>query len=276
MNISAIGAMLGRKSEQAYAAENLKTEAHNFDLASDGGYIKVLKYLLFILFAFYNARLFLTTITGWEKYITALFALLGECTALYCFNNYTRSVAKHKMALGVFAILLFVFAFTHATISFFRMERGDLSGPIRFYCEHVAFPTLFGLLLLAAIVIPLMHWRTRIAAKQAEAQVEIDESRAHLVAQTAKMRDENELERARIDHFKEKIRIGNDYATELRSFAKMKQSERDALLGIPEPLRSQVAAELGIDLTEAEQAAAGTSKPIAVWRGSEQIGTRPN
>jgi len=265
MNFFGIGKMLNRQSEQARAAEDLKTEASKFELATDGGYIKVLKYLLFVLFAFYNARLFLTTIAGWEKYITAVFALLGECTALYCFNNYTRSTGKHKQALGVFAVLLFVFAFTHATVSFFRMERGDLSGPIRFYCEHVAFPTLFGLLLLAAIIIPLCHWRTKIAAKQAEAQVVIATSRAKLVADTAAMHDENELERARLDHFEEKIKMGNEYVDKLKGFARMKKSERDALLEIPEPLRSQIAAELGLDLTESSQPA------NPVWRGGVRI-----
>ncbi len=273
MNFFGIGKMLNRQSEQARAADDLKTEASMFKLATDGGYIKVLKYLLFLLFAFYNARLFLTTIPGWEKYVTAVFALLGECTALYCFNNYTRSTGRHKQALGVFAILLFVFAFTHATISFFRMERGDLSGPIRFYCEHVAFPVLFGLLLLAAIIIPLMHWRAVIAARQADAQVAIASSRAKLVADTAAMRDENELERARIDHFEEKIKMGNEYVDKLKGFAKMKKNEQDALHQIPEPLRSQIAAELGLDLTELSPP---SEKPVAVWRGGEQIGTRPN
>src|SRR5690242_14972603 len=109
MNFFGIGKMLSRQSEQARAAEDLKTEAGKFQLATDGGYIKVLKYLLFVLFAFYNARLFLTTVPGWERYVTALFALLGECTALYAFNNYTRSTGRHKQALGVFALLLFCF-----------------------------------------------------------------------------------------------------------------------------------------------------------------------
>jgi hypothetical protein len=264
MDISAIGKMLGRKTEQAKASEDLKTEASKFQLATNNGYIKVLKYLLFILFGFYNARLFLTTIAGWEKYHTALFALLGECTALYCYDNYTKSTGRHKAALGIFGIALFVFAFTHASISYFKMERGDYSDPIRFYCEHVAFPVLFGLLLLAAIVIPLMHWRTRIAAAQAKAQVEIDESRAKLVAQTSQMNDENELERARIEHFKEKVKIGNEYAAELRNYALMKQTELDALLEMPEPMRSQIASELGIDLSK-------QPKPVVAWRGGERV-----
>lgn len=277
MNFFGIGKMLTRQHEQEKASENLKTEASGFQLATDGGYIKVLKYLLFLLFAFYNARLFLTTIQGWERYVTALFALLGECTALYCFNNYTRSTGKHKIALGVFAVLLFAFAFTHASISFFRMERGDYSGAIRFYCEHVAFPTLFGLLLLAAITIPLMHWRTRIAEEQAKSQVTIASSRAKLVADAAELRDQSELERARLIHFEERIKLGNEYVDKLKGFARMKKSEREALLEIPEPLRSQIAAELGIDLADIEDEFKQTyiaNKPTT-WPGGQR-GSRGN
>jgi hypothetical protein len=108
--------------------------------------------------------------------------------------------------------------------------------------------------------------RTRIAAKQAEAQVVIASSRAKLVADTAAMRDENELERARIDHFEEKIKMGNEYVEKLKGFARLKKSERDALLEIPEPLQSQIAAELEIDLNEAPP-----QKPAVAWRGGKQV-----
>ncbi len=79
-----VGKMLGRESQHAEESEALKNEANSFQLATDGGYIKVLKYLLFILFGYYNARLFIVTVPGWEGYFTATFALAGEATALYC------------------------------------------------------------------------------------------------------------------------------------------------------------------------------------------------
>lgn len=105
----------------------------------------------------------------------------------------------------MFAVLLMLFSVTHASISFFRMEtRAEYSGPIRFYCECVAFPLLFSLLLLAAIIIPLLHWRRKIAERQALAQVRIASSRALLVADSAAMRDETQLERERLEHFEEK------------------------------------------------------------------------
>lgn len=271
MNFFGIGKMLTRQDEHQRASENLKTEANSFELASDGGYIKVLKYALFVLFGYYNARLFIVTVPGWEGYLTATFALLGESTALYCFNNYARSTGAHQKALGVFASLLMLFSATHATISFFRMESGSLSGGIRFYCERIAFPLLFSLLLLAAVVIPLLHWRRKIAEEQAKAQVTIASSRARLIADAAALRDESELERARLTHFEERIKLGNEYVDKLIGFARMKKSEREALMEIPEPLRSQIASELGIDLAEFR------TEPSASWHvGNQRTGTRGN
>jgi len=271
---SGISKMLKREKEKEQSADSLKTEAQSFDLASNGGYIKVLKYALFVLFGYYNARLFIVTVSGWEGYLTATFALLGEATALYCFNNYVKSTGNHKRALGVFAVLLMLFSTTHATISFFKMERGNLSGQINFYCERVAFPLLFTLLLLAAIIIPLLHWQTKVAEAQALSSVEIAESRAKLVAESAKMKDESELERQRLEHWEEEIKLGNEYVGKLKRFAAMKRSEHEALLELPEPMRSKVASEMGVDLNAPEAEQPTHSKPVVTWRGG-QIVERP-
>ncbi len=272
---SGIGKMLTEQKAREQESDALKTASTNFQVAGDGGYIVALKYLLFVLFGFYNARLFLTTVPGWESYLTAVFALLGEVTAIYCYNNYKRSTGYHKTALGVFALLLFLFSFTHATISFFKMERGDHSAKINFYCEHVAFPLLFGLLLSAAIIIPLLHWRTKVAAKQADAQTQIETDHAELVAETAAMRNKATLERSRLEHFEEEIQLGNEYVGKLKRYAAMKQGEQMALSDIPEPFRSQIANQLGLDLskpeTKAETPLPSADKPVVRWQGGRVV-----
>ncbi len=144
MQLFKLGKTFAAADEQARQSEALKKEADSFQLATDGGYIKWLKYALFALFGYYNARLFIVTVPGWEGYMTAFFALAGEGTALYCLINFNRSSGNHQAALGVFGALLTLFSVTHATISWFRMEdNARLSGRIRFYCESVAFPLLF-------------------------------------------------------------------------------------------------------------------------------------
>ncbi len=168
-----------------------------------------------------------------------------------------------------------LFSVTHATISFFRMEaHAGYSGPIRFYCERVAFPLLFSLLLLAAIIIPLLHWRRKIAEKQAQAQVKIASGRAELVAEAAAMRDQTQLERERLESFEERIKLGNEYVSKLRSFGRMKKDEAEALLDIPQPLRSQIAEALGIELDADQGEQAQQKKPVVTWQGGKVIETQ--
>lgn len=248
MELFKLGKTFASADQQTKQSEALKKEADGFQLVSDGGYIKWLKYALFCLFGYYNARLFIVTVPGWEGYMTAAFALAGETTALYCLQNFNRSSGNHQYALGVFGALLTLFSVTHATLSFFRMELGEHSQVIYFYCERVAFPLLFSLLLLAAIAIPALHWRRKIAAEQSKAQVEIQTGRAKLVAESSNLRAEAELERERLNHLEEKITIGNEYAAKLEQYAKMKSRESEVLAGITDPeLRKQIAATFGIN-----------------------------
>lgn len=266
MKLFNVGKAFFRQHEQQKQSERLEKEAESFKLASDDGFWLALKLALFVLFAYYNARLFLTTIQGWERWLTAGFALLAEITAFVCLHQFKRSAGAHKMALGFFGTVLILFSFTHATISFFKMENSaQFSGAIRDYSENVAFPLLFGILLAAAIIIPLCHWRQRIAAEQAKQQEEIAVSRARLVGQAALLKDESQLEHQRLEHLRERIRIGNDYVAELESFAVLKQREQDALNRITNPeIRKEIANAMGI--------VHDGKKDTVVWRGQSKLG----
>lgn len=266
MRLFGIGQAFAKEREQKKQSEELKDEANSFQLVGDGGYMLLLKYLLFVLFGYYNARLFIVTVHGWEGYATAFFALAGEATALYCINNFTRSAGLHRAALGVFGVLLTLFSVTHATISFFRMEdNANLSSGVRFYCERVAFPLLFGLLLLAAIIIPALHWRKKIAAEQAKAQVKIASSRARLLAESAAMRDESALERERLAQLEEQIKLEGEYITKLEQFARLKEREQTVINSISNPkLREQIATAIG-------QTVEAPKKPNPVWLGNKRI-----
>ncbi len=61
------GKAFTRQQERDQESEHLKHEAEQYDLASDGGYLTVLKSALFLLFAYYNARLFIVTVPGWGR-----------------------------------------------------------------------------------------------------------------------------------------------------------------------------------------------------------------
>ncbi len=248
MKLFGIGQAFASERQQQRQSADLRNEAEEFELASDGGYLLLLKGVLFALFGYYNARLFIVTIGSWEGYMTAFCALAGEGTALYCINNYTRSAGAHRAGLGLFGVLLTLFSITHASISFFRMESGATSDRVRFYCENVAFPLLFSLLLLAAVAIPLLHWRKKIATEQAKAQVKIASSRAHLLAESSRMRGENLLERERLDQLEEQIKMENEYIGKLEQFARLKEREKGVIESIADPaVREQIATSMGMN-----------------------------
>lgn len=271
MKLFSIGKAFSRERDRAKQADAIQREADNYDLATDGGYLLGLKYLLFALFGYYNAKLFVNTISGWEGYGTALCALAGEATALYCINNYTRSAGAHKTALGLFGVSLTVFSVVHATISFFRIhEMEGYSAGIEFYCRRVAFPLLFSMLMLAAIAIPLLHWRKKIAAEQARAQVQIAADRARVAVQTAALRNEALLEHERLAHFEEELRIEGEYVAKLEQFAALKQREMDAINRIGDPeLRQQIALALGRGEKPTEPPP--QQQPRRVWQGGQVV-----
>src|SRR5262249_53647367 len=247
MKIFGFGRAMQRERDNQRQAERNELAASDFKLPTDGGDMLGLKYALFILFGYYNARLFLHTVPGGEGWMTAFFALAGEATALYCLNIYTRTAGGHKTAVGLFGAALTLFSVTHATISFFRIDRHVVaSGPVQFYCQRIAFPLLFGLLLLAAIIIPLTHWRKKIAAERARAQTEIETGRARLLAESANLRNESQLERERLRFLEEQLMIEGEYVSKIEQFAQLKEREGQAIESISDPaVREQIAAMLG-------------------------------
>lgn len=276
MFFSAISKLFTREQQNNQRGQQLQDEAANFKLATDGGFPSVVKYGLFLLFGYYNARLFITTVPGWEGWLTAAFALASEGLALYCIHNFTRSAGLHKAMLALFGLLLTLFSVTHATISFFALENhAQLSEGIQFYAQRVAFPLLFGLLLVAVLTLRFTHWNARIAAEQALAQVKIASSRARLVAESAAMRDEAQLGRERLAQMDEQIRLDGECVGKLKQRLQIKEQERQLIASISDPaLREQMALELGITLPPGNGAG---SKPMVTWNGGKIVSDeRPN
>lgn len=277
MGLFNIGKLFSRDRDRQRETEAQMREAENFKLAPQGGFISILKYALFAFFGYFNARLFLTTVPGFEGWLTALFALAGEGTALYCLRHFTHSTGRHKTALGVAGLAFTAFSVTHAVFSFFRLENNHLtSDAVQFYCENIAFPLLFSMQVIAAITLPLLHWRATIAARQAKAQTEIAESRARLLAETARMRSETELENARLDQLEERLKIEMDYANKLETFVRLKARQAQILADVADPqLRAILAAELGMTgegvRAPTSQSESKAAHLRAIWQGGQRI-----
>src|SRR5262249_46475015 len=154
---------------------------------------------------------------------------------------------------------------------FFRIDRHSIaSAPVQFYCQRVAFPLLFGLLLLVAIIIPLTHWRKKVAAERAQAQTEIETGRARLLAESANLRNEAALERERLKFLEEQLLIEGEYVSKIEQFARLKERETEAIDSISDPaIRDQVATMLGRSAGKPRLGRAAATKAFGAMSDSE-------
>ncbi|OQB32235.1 MAG: hypothetical protein BWY07_01994 [Candidatus Hydrogenedentes bacterium ADurb.Bin170] len=261
------GKAIMRGQRQERAAADLKAEAANMKLPSDAGYLLFLKYCLFVLFGYYNARLFIVIRPGFEGLFTAFFALAGEATALYCINTFPRTVGAHKWSVGIFGALLTAFSVTHATISFFNLDQhAAASHFITLYCEKIAFPLLFSLLLAAAVVIPLTHWRKKALAARAKAITEIEISKAEVLTETAALQAAALTEQARLDYLTQALAIEAEYVDKVEQYAQLKMRESKALEGISDPkIREEIARLLGRSSIQPAEKAQIKELPASGW-----------
>jgi hypothetical protein len=238
---------LDRDGAAARQAQRQERAAKGFKLAPAKGLPYYLKFALFALFGYYNVKLFLTTIPGWEAYLTALFALGLEALAMYCIINFVRSADLHKTTLGITGAVLTVFSFTHATLSFFKVERNaKWQHTIEAYSQNVAFPLLFALLFVGSLAIYLTHFSQKVTQEQARTMVEIETRKAQMVAESHAMRAESQLDREKLTHLEERIELKGRYLQKLGSFLDLQQKERQMVEEIPdEALREEVARALG-------------------------------
>jgi hypothetical protein len=247
-----IHSFLTKDRTRARQVHQQEKAAEQFDLAPAKGLPYYLKFALFGLFGYYNVKLFLNTVPGWEGWMTAGFAVGLEALAMYCIINFVKSSDLHKTMLGVFGAILTAFSFIHATLSFFRVERNARWAPvIEYYSQNVAFPLLFALLFVASLAIYLTHFKQKVTQAQAKSMVEIETRKAEMLAESTIMRAESQLEREKLERLEEQMKIEGEYVTKLKSYVGLKQQEIEIVQGIPDPaLREQVARELGLTLPD--------------------------
>src|SRR5262249_13180012 len=160
----------------------------------------------------------------------------------------------HKTALACFGFVLTAFSVTHATLSFFNVAQHAAWGDaINYYAHNVAFPLLFGLLFVSSIAIYLTHFQQKVKQEQARAMIEIETNRVRQIAESVRMRAEAALERDKLAHLEEQMRIEGEYVGKLKAYVRLKQEEIEIVKGISDPaLREQVARELGLDPDDVE------------------------
>lgn len=220
-----LGSSESEKAKQAQAESKLSS-----NLASNKGFLMFIKYAVFVVLAAFNVHLFKSTLPGFWGYFVGGVAVLSECEAIYCFNNYSRSEGRHKFWLGFFAVWFTAMSLTHALASNYIMQGGlGLDAILYTYSHKLAFPAIFASLVASVAILHLSHWRTKIAEREAAAAIEIAGSRADLLTQQAKLNDEGELREAQVKHLEQRLIHEEKEISLLESLAALTARKNKAL-----------------------------------------------
>lgn len=236
------------RSLQAQAQPPAKTDAP-YDLVGPGGFVTLVKYAVYAVLAALNLRLFLETLGyGVWGACVGLVAILTEGMAIYCWRNQIRSADRHRQAMVFFAIAFTALSLAHGCCSLWELSGAGqkIERVLWFYSYFIAFPLMFGLLVVCVCVLFLTHWQTKISKAHATAQTEIAKSDAELRIEQAKLRQTAAIEESRLDHVARMIGIENQYTQKLETLIAVKERQRQALGRLSDPeIRDEVLGMLG-------------------------------
>lgn len=236
-----------QKKEERKQAET--KAADRSDLVGPGGYMTIVKYAVYAVLAALNLRLFLETLGYgvWGVAVGAV-AVLTEGTAIYCWRNQIRSAGNHRKAMIVFAVAFTALSLAHGCASLWELSGAGkaIGKPLWVYSYFVAFPLMFGLLVVCVCVLYVTHWQTKISKEKASAQTEIAVGDAKLQIERAHLRQNMEVEESRLEHLKAMVGMENQYVESLEDLVVVKERQQAALARITDPeIRDEVFASLG-------------------------------
>jgi hypothetical protein len=248
MRIFNFGKSINDSMDQERRAADQHEEAKNQDLAGTGGFLTFVKYAVYSVLAALNWHLFTATIHGIWGQIVGITAILSECFAIYCWRQQTRSAGAHKESLRFFAIAFTVVSFVHGSASLYEISGAGkaIGKPLVIYSQFIAFPLIFSLMILGVCILYYTHWSTEISEARAEALVKNERSRANLLTEKVHLANQMEVERARLAHFEEMVKLEGEYVRGIEQFARVKQRGEEMLNTITDPtVRAQVLSALG-------------------------------
>lgn len=257
---------LSEKLSSGNDAENRQAEmldqANSYQLASNGGYLTLVKYAIYVMLAVLNFRLFNSAIPGgWGSFV-GLIAIMMEGFAIWCWNNQSKSAGNHRTALISFCIAFTVASVAHAAASVYELVNGTVPlGPsishyVFWYSHVVAFPLIFGLQIFALFVIGFTHYQAKISKERAKSHVEIEKGNAELATQTARLKQEAELAEQQILFEKRKLQVKMQMSGIMADTLAEETRQMQMLRDTPDPtIRQKLAEMLGLpDLRTPEKA----------------------
>jgi hypothetical protein len=249
MKLLNIAKSFSAEDERKQESAGLQEEAKNFDLAGNGGFLTFAKYAIYTLLGALNFRLFFVAVGGLWGIAIGLTAIMSEAFAIYCWNNQHKSSGKHRLALQFFSVAFTFVSVVHGAASLYEMLQlgPSIKGAIFWYSHAVAFPLIFGLMIVALFVLGFTHWSAAVAKERAKAQVDIASSRAGLLTKTANLSHESQLAHAELDHFKEKLAVEHEMTAMLEDVATLEVRKQKAVSAIADPaVRDRLQRLLGV------------------------------
>lgn len=251
-NVLNIAKSFSKQDEIQKKEDARQEEAQSFNLASNGGYLTFVKYALFSLLGLLNFRLFYSAIGGLWGIAVGVTAIMAEGFAIYCWNQQHKSAGKHRVALQFFSVAFTVVSLAHGAASLYELinARFDLGPSIQhyvfWYSHVVAFPLVFGLMILALFVLGFTHWQAKVAKAQAASAVEIAKDRADLLRRTSELKNETELAQAELAHYREKLAVDREFTALLKEVVEVENDKQATINSIPDSsVRDRIARMLG-------------------------------
>jgi hypothetical protein len=234
--------------------ESLMEEARSFDLAGTGGFLAIVKYLIFAILASLNFHLFYSHVPGIWGVALGSVALLFEACCVYFWNKQNKSAGAHKIALQAFAVLFTTISFVHGCAALYQISGvgPTLENTIYNYSKYVAFPLLFGLMVLAVCVLHAFHWSTAISESRAASLLAAERGRAQLVTQALELEHQSEIENSRLAYFEHKSVLEEKLVGAMENYIQIKERSRRAMDSVSDPeLRQSLLNAMGRTSTSA-------------------------
>lgn len=187
-------------------------------LADEGFFPTFAKFVLFGALILLNIRLFVHTIGGPFGWIVAGAAMMSGCFAVYCWNRVDKSKGTHLWTMRIFAAVFTILEVVHATASVWEYAvgfDGDAKAWAIWYSHKIAFPLMAASILAGYAAHRYTFWTAEINQARAQSQITIATEQAQLDTQKARMRNEQILAQANLDHLRAMRKIEDETKAEV-------------------------------------------------------------
>lgn len=159
-----------------------------------------------------------------------------------------RSAGKFRIALITVASYLTLLSVAHASIEYWR-ETNLIRGAntqIQFYADYLSLGVMIISIIGSAFALQIMHWRNKVNRERAFAEEQMSIGSARLAAEQARMRQENDLDRAKLNQLNEQLQIQSQFVDKIKELADVHKAAENAISSIPDPaLRASVKRSFG-------------------------------